>query len=118
MSYAEAEVKVRDTFDVTNTFSNKETDGEQAWDKTDSLEDIYIQQMRMETDQAGEEESASAVQYLSRKKEEAITALKAKFADKIWSYEAIKNHNIRALTVLNVIGGIEINIGTETDFFS
>ena len=62
--------------------------------------------------------SEKARRYIAKKKEEAKAHIRALFADKINTYEAIKRHNLRAMAVSNLLGGLAIDQQMESDLFA
>ena len=84
-----------------------------ASDKEDDpVSAIYSQQARIEQGSPSTGASAAdrAKQLLAKKKEETIDSIISILADRISTYDAIKNQNIRSMAVPNLIGGLNCNI--------
>ena len=63
-----------------------------------------------------EDISERARRYIAKKKEDVKAHIRALFADKINTYEAIKRHNLRSLAVSNLLGGLAIDQQMDNDF--
>ena len=72
---------------------------------------------RMEEEEE-EDISERARRYIAKKKEEAKAHIRALFADKINTYEAIKRHNLRSMAVSNLLGGLAIDQQMDSDLFA
>ena len=73
----------------------------------DTVGAIYSEQARIEmgSTTVGDTAADRARIYVAKKKEEMITNLRALLSDRISTYDAIKNHNSRSMSVPNLIGG-------------
>ena len=92
-----------------------------ATDKDDNpISAIYSQQARFEQGSPSTDNSAAnrAKQFLAKKKEETIEGIRTILADRISTYDAIKNQNIRCMAVPNLIGGLNCNIPPVSNFLS
>ena len=72
---------------------------------------------RMEEEEE-EDISERARLYIAKKKEETKAHIRALFADKINTYEAIKRHNLRSMAVSNLLGGLAIDQQMDSDLFA
>ena len=92
-----------------------------ATDKDDDpVSAIYSQQARIEQGSPSTGASAAdrAKQLLAKKKEETIDSIRTILADRISTYDAIKNQNIRSMAVPSLIGGLNCNIPPVGNFLS
>ena len=92
-----------------------------AADKEDDpISALYSQQARIEQGSPSTGDSAAdrAKQFLAKKREETVECIRTILADRISTYDAIKNQNIRSMAVPNLIGGLNCNIPPVGDFLS
>ena len=81
---------------------------------------VYNQQAKFEQGSPSSGDSAAdrAKLFLAKKKAEAIEQMRSLLTDRISTYDAIKNHNLRAMAVPNLIGGLNCNSVPVGDFIS
>ena len=86
----------------------------------DTVEALYRQQAAIEMGSplTGDSASDRAKAYILKKREEAVAALRSLLSDRTGTYDAIKNYNLRAMTVPNLLGGPECSLEPIGDFMS
>ena len=89
-----------------------------AADLDNPLTQIYKEQAVLEVGSvsAGDSAADRAKLYLTKKRDELAAMLRNLLGDKLSTYDAVRNHNLRSMVVPNLIGGIKINTTPVGDF--